>query len=555
MLKEYFLKHHLSELKEILDAENEDVYYSIYVNFVSLHHDDADAADKICQHPRHYLPLCDEGAIKAQEELVAKGQSIKKLVRTRIIAIPVGITGYRIGALVCARGTVVRTSQPTVLKLIKRFNCRKCKHVTLAKLEWERKIFPDVMECEACHSHSVSALDTFLNEDCTDYQDIRLQQKRKTDGSSLYTEHLRITLIDDLVDKCRPGDEIDINGVLINRYPTLIVGQRIETTPFLLANSVTIHRKVLDTKFSTQETQDIFEKYWANFKDHPLVGRDKILASICPQLFGLYTVKLALAVVLAGGVSKTNASGMRVRGEPHLLFIGDPGTGKSQMLRTASRLATRSVLTTGIGSTAAGLTAAAIKDGDGWHLEGGALVLADGGVCCVDEFNTMSSHDRASVHEAMEQQTISIAKAGLVSKLNSRCTVIAAMNPIGGYMEEGAELKTRLGIPLLSRFDLILILRDNKNPEWDLLTTRHILKAACEPEEKINKKTAKSHMDLLKSEGLWKEDSLREYLAYVHMLKPSLTLEAEEILRASYLRQRSHPDRKQERTTVSRGTR
>lgn len=108
--------------------------------------------------------------------------------------------------------------------------------------------------------------------------------------------------------------------------------------------------------------------------------------------------------------------------------------------------------------------------------------MADGGVCCIDEFSTMNSHDRASVHEAMEQQTISVAKAGIVSTLNCRCTVVAAINPEGGLFIDGEEWKTRLGNPLLSRFDLILLIRDHNNPEWDELTARHVLMATREPE-------------------------------------------------------------------------
>lgn len=120
-------------------------------------------------------------------------------------------------------------------------------------------------------------------------------------------------------------------------------------------------------------------------------------------------------------------------------------------------------------------------------MEAGALVLADGGVCCVDEFTTMNTNDRASLHEAMEQQTISIAKAGLVSSLNSRCSVVAATNPIGGKFIPGEEMKTRLGNPLLSRFDLILHLKDNKNDEWDQMTTSHILNTACEDNDQMTK--------------------------------------------------------------------
>ncbi|XP_012340479.1 DNA helicase MCM9-like isoform X3 [Apis florea] len=573
MLKQYLLKNHQMELEEVLDNVDTNCYYPIYVNFVSLFEDDADVAQKILQYPRYYLPLCDEAAVKAQEEIAKPEQIVKKKVRIRVTAVPVTLDQGEIGQLVSTSGIIVRISQPKVLKSVQRHYCRKCKHVTSAKYEWERQTFADITDCEECHATKLKVLTDFDLDDSSDCQEIGVQEKCKVDINKSLTEELRIILLDDLVDKCRPGDHVEISGVVIRIWGPLEPGERLEATTMMLGNSITVRRKISDTS-SSQEMRDVFKNYWEKYNDNPLLGRDNILASICPKLYGMYTAKLALAVVLAGGVPKCNESGnyslyyqsfyslckiqcviinkkkkgTRVRGEPHLLLVGDPGTGKSQLLREASRLAIRSVLTTGVGSTAAGLTATAVRDSEGWHLEAGALVLADGGVCCVDEFTTMSSQDRTSIHEAMEQQTISIAKAGLVSTLNSRCSVVAAINPSGGQFTDDEEWETNLGDPLLSRFDLILLLKDNRNSEWDRLTSEHILKAAYETKE--NKTDSKNHMELLKSESLWKEDTLREYLAYVHSLQPKLTKEAEMILRATYLYHRCHPNRREERTTV-----
>ncbi|KAK2581495.1 hypothetical protein KPH14_005159 [Odynerus spinipes] len=526
MLEDYLINYHSSRLEGILDAIEEYTHYSIYVNFVSLFEADAESAQKILRFPRHYLPLCDQAAIEAQEKLVKPQQVVKKLVHVRITAVPITIHQGQIGELVCTSGITVRTSQPNVIKLKKRFKCKKCKHISIIKFEWERHTFQNIKECQACHVRKIEAITNLEPDDCSDYQEIKIQEQNQKETNKSYMIGLQVILLDDLVDKCRPGDSIDISGVIVRKWGNLSVGRQTEATTFMIANSI------------------------SRYENDLLVGRDNILASICPQIYGMHTVKLALAIVLAGGVTKNNEAGARVRGEPHLLMIGDPGTGKSQLLRTASRLAAISVLTTGIGTTAAGLTAAAVKDTDGWHLEGGALVLADGGVCCIDEFTTMSSHDRACVHEAMEQQTISIAKAGLVSTLNSRCTVIAAINPEGGQFIDGEEWKTRLGNPLLSRFDLILLLKDNKNHEWDKMTSDHILKAACASNDTEAPIDTKQPIDSLKSEGLWTEESLREYITHIHTLRPTLTPEAEKVLSATYLYHRSNPERRAERTTV-----
>ncbi|EZA51963.1 DNA replication licensing factor MCM9 [Ooceraea biroi] len=551
MIKDYLLQHHTKELEDILNATDEHSVYSIYVNFVSLFEDDGEKAQRILRHPSGCLPQCDEAAVQVQEQLCKAEQIVKTRVHIRITAVPIKLDMGEIGELVTTSGIVVRMSQPTVMKLKKRFTCRKCKGTNIVKLEWERRRFRNIKVCELCNSHNtVTAVTSLEQGDCSDYQEIKIHVQGvlcKIDTKSCYEVGLQIVFLDDLVDKCRPGDHVDISGVVIRKWDKLEVGCRLETTRFLMANNVSVRRKISEATFFTTEIKDTFTAYWEHHRDNALAGRNNILASICPQLYGMYTAKLALAVVMCGGVAKTSETGTRIRGEPHLLLIGDPGTGKSQLLRAASRLTTRSIFTTGIGTTAAGLTAAAAKDSDGWHLEAGALVLADGGVCCVDEFTTMSSHDRTSVHEAMEQQTISIAKAGMVSTLNSRCSVIAATNPDGGCFT-GEEWKTCLGNPLLSRFDLILLLRDARNPEWDRMTSGHILKAAYEEEE--NNSYSETYMGPSNLAGLWREETLGEYFAHVRTLKPVLTESAQKILSATYLYHRSDPYRRPERTTV-----
>jgi replicative DNA helicase Mcm len=208
----------------------------------------------------------------------------------------------------------------------------------------------------------------------------------------------------------------------------------------------------------------------------------KLQRSIAPSIYGLEQEKELLMLQLFGGVAKTLPDGTRIRGDIHCLLVGDPGTAKSQLLRYIAQLAPRAIYTSGKSSSAAGLTAAAIKDDlapGQWTLEAGALVLADKGLAAVDELDKMNPQDRDAMHEAMEQQTISVAKAGITATLQSRCAILGAANPKFGRFDPHTFMIEQIDLPpaLMSRFDVIFPLSDKPNHERDREMAEHILRS------------------------------------------------------------------------------
>merc|ERR1719434_669373 len=202
--------------------------------------------------------------------------------------------------------------------------------------------------------------------------------------------------------------------------------------------------------------------------------------AIAPEIFGHADVKKALLLVLVGSFIKIQEDGMKIRGDIHTLFMGDPGVAKSQLLKQVVNIAPRSVYTTGKGSSGVGLTAAVQRDPvtKDMVLEGGALVLADMGICCIDEFDKMEESDRTAIHEVMEQQSVSIAKAGITTTLNTRTTIIAAANPQYGRYDPYRSPVENIDLPpaLLSRFDLLFLLLDTVDPDKDRQLALHVTK-------------------------------------------------------------------------------
>jgi replicative DNA helicase Mcm len=259
--------------------------------------------------------------------------------------------------------------------------------------------------------------------------------------------------------------------------------------------------------------------------------RERITKSIAPSIYGMEDIKEAIACLLFSGIPKVYPDGIRVRGDVHILLVGDPGMAKTQLLRFVTKIAPRAVYTTGKGSSAAGLTAAVVREKDTgeFYLEAGALVLADTGVAVIDEIDKMDAKDRVAIHEALEQQTVSIAKAGIVATLNARCSVLAAANPAFGRYLPNRTVAENVDLPvtLLSRFDLIFIIRDEPNLDKDKAIAEHIttLHAGEVPE---------GFADIIPP------DLLRKYIAYARKnIKPVLTPEARERIVQFYIQMRT----------------
>ncbi|KXB03437.1 hypothetical protein AKJ45_01625, partial [candidate division MSBL1 archaeon SCGC-AAA261F19] len=217
-----------------------------------------------------------------------------------------------------------------------------------------------------------------------------------------------------------------------------------------------------------------------------------VVNSIAPSIFGYEKIKKAIALQLFGCSAVELPDGSRIRGDSHILLTGDPGTAKSQMLKWVGKIAPRGIYTSGKKATGPGLTATAIRDeiGGGWTLEAGALVIADRGMACIDEFDKMSDEDSGAILESMEQQTVSVAKAGIVATLNTRAAILAASNPRLGRFDEYATIADQIDLPplIISRFDLIFILRDRPREERDRSLAKYMLDLHDRPEKVVKPK-------------------------------------------------------------------
>lgn len=309
----------------------------------------------------------------------------------------------------------------------------------------------------------------------SNYQRITIQESPGKVPAGRLPRSKDAILMGDLCDSCKPGDEIDITGIYYNNYDGSLNTQNGFPVFATVLQANHISKKEDKLSFNTLSDEDV-KAIIELSKDEKIATR--IFASIAPSIYGHEDIKRGIALLLFGGEPKNPGGKHKLRGDINVLLCGDPGTAKSQFLKYVEKTAHRAVYTTGQGASAVGLTAYVQKSPitREWTLEAGALVLADKGVCIIDEFDKMNDQDRTSIHEAMEQQSISISKAGIITSLQARCAILAAANPLGGRYNSTLTFSENVDLsePILSRFDILCVVRDVVDSVQDELLARFV---------------------------------------------------------------------------------
>ncbi|KAJ8510005.1 hypothetical protein OPV22_000439 [Ensete ventricosum] len=406
-----------------------------------------------------------------------------------------------IGKLVSVRGSVVKVSTTRPLVLQMEFACGKCGTVI-------DRVFPDgkFSPPAACSIHGCRSR-TFIPNRSTaklmDFQKIRVQELLKSENheEGRVPRTVECELAEDLVDSCIPGDVITVTGIIkvINNYMDIGGGRsrnKNQGLYYLYLEAVSVRNSKSQSSEDVRVTNSesgaymLFDFFSFSPRDLEFIvkfseehGSDifrQIVHSFCPSIYGHELVKAGIVLSLFGGVQKhsVDQNKVPVRGDIHVIIVGDPGLGKSQLLQAAAAVSPRGIYVCGNATTTAGLTVAVVKDPmtSDYAFEAGAMVLADRGLCCIDEFDKMSAEHQALL-EAMEQQCVSVAKAGLVASLSARTSVLAAANPVGGHYNRAKTVNEnlRMSAALLSRFDLVFILLDKPDELLDKRVSDHIM--------------------------------------------------------------------------------
>jgi replicative DNA helicase Mcm len=452
-------------------------------------------------------------ADRVKRELVVRLRGISDLVPLRQVD-----TSY-IDKMIAVSGMVVRTSELRPLMTEAAWVCPSG-HLTYEMQDDLALKKP--AKCELCGEVRNFELDK-RHSRFIDFQVLRVQELPEELPPGQLPQFFDVNVEGDIVNTARPGDRVILTGI-VRAVPDYALGQ-VRTRLFrsqIDCNQVEVKGKEPETVLVTKEDEELIRKV-AGAQDAYV----RLVNSIAPVILGHLSEKEAILLLLAGGNATVLPDGTKLRGDINVLFVGDPGTGKSEMLKFASQVAPRGLYASGRGTTAAGLSAAVIREKNVLMLEAGVVVLADQGIACIDEFEKMKPEDRTALHEMMEQHTVTIAKGGIYATLNARTAILAACNPVLGRYNPFQNLTENIGtlpIPLLTRFDLIFVFRDQPTPVEDERLATHILAVHA-------RKTYAAPPPI-------EFALLKKYLAFAKRISPNLTKDAMERLKEYYLQLR-----------------
>ncbi|CAN6483834.1 unnamed protein product [Victoria cruziana] len=421
----------------------------------------------------------EEVAQKVVFELHINYKKIHPKVYVRITNLPVfdqirNIRQVHLNTLIRIGGVVTRRSGVFPQLQQVKYDCNKCGAVLgpFFQNSYSEVKVGSCPECQSKGPFTVNIEQTVYRN----YQKLTLQESPGTVPAGRLPRYKEVILLNDLIDCARPGEEIEVTGIYTNNFDWSLNTK----------NGFPVFATIIEANYVTKK-QDLFSAYKLTEDDKaeieklakdPRIG-ERIIKSIAPSIYGHEDIKTAIALAMFGAQEKNVKGKHRLRGDINVLLLGDPGTAKSQFLKYVEKTGQRAVYTTGKGASAVGLTAAVHKDPvtREWILEGGALVLADRGICLIDEFDKMNDQDRVSIHEAMEQQSISISKAGIVTSLQARCSVIAAANPVGGRYDSSKSFNQNVELtdPIISRFDILCVVKDLVDPVTDEMLARFVV--------------------------------------------------------------------------------
>ncbi|KAJ8942625.1 hypothetical protein NQ318_013338 [Aromia moschata] len=526
--------------------------YYLEVNIEDVGSFDENLADKIYKQPAEHLPIFEEAAKEVADELTAprpEGEeqvediqimlssdahpsdlrAMKSDVVSRLVKIP--------GIIVNASGIRAKATKVTI-------QCRSCSNIIpnlQLKPGLEGYVMPNKCNTEQAGRPKCPVDPYFIMPDkcqCVDFQVLKLQELPDGVPQGEIPRHMVLYCDRYLCEKVVPGNRVFVLGIY--SIKKISKPSRREGREKAITGVRAAYMRVLGIQVDTEgagsascsavtpEEEDAFRRLAASHDVY-----ERLALSMAPSIYGAADIKKAIVCLLFGGSRKRLPDGLTRRGDVNVLLLGDPGTAKSQLLKFVEKVAPIAVYTSGKGSSAAGLTASVMKDPSSRNfvMEGGAMVLADGGVVCIDEFDKMREDDRVAIHEAMEQQTISIAKAGITTTLNSRCSVLAAANSIFGRWDETKGDENIDFLPtILSRFDMIFIVKDEHNKQRDVTLAKHIMDIHMNAD----------HASKEPNEGELSLEFFKKYINYCRTrCGPRLDQDAGEMLKRRYVMMRS----------------